>query len=158
MKIGITGDTHGNIKQFNQAMHLLHDCELVLHTGDFYRDIESLPEEQKKKVIAVSGNCDHEKQLPTERTISIAGRKIFLCHGHQFGVKSGLNRLYYKALEIEATIAIFGHTHVPALVKEKGIYLVNPGSASEPRVYGGPTCLRLNLQDPSKSEFLVISS
>ncbi len=158
MKIGIMGDTHGNTYQLNKAMELLRDCEMVLHTGDFYRDIRTLPIEQQKKITAVAGNCDYQKNIPSEKIIDVSGKRLFLCHGHHFGVKTGLNRLYYKALEVGANIAIFGHTHVPALVEENGIFLVNPGSASEPRIASEPTCLRLHLQEPFRSEFLAISS
>jgi len=158
MKIGIMGDTHGNTYQLKKAMELLRDCEKVLHTGDFYRDIQTLPIGQQKKITAVAGNCDYQKNIPSEEVIDVSGKRLFLCHGHLFGVKTSLNRLYYKALEVGADIAVFGHTHVPTLVEENGIFLVNPGSASEPRIDSSPTCLRLHLQEPSTSEFLVISS
>ncbi|RQD69175.1 MAG: metallophosphoesterase [Tindallia sp. MSAO_Bac2] len=158
MKIGVLGDTHGNIQQLNKAINMLEDCDKILHTGDFFHDIEKLEKHLQEKITAVAGNCDRQPGLPAEKILEIHNQKVFLCHGHQYGVKYDFNRLYYRALEVKADIAVFGHTHIPALVEEKGIYLINPGSASEPRISGDPTCLRLNLQKPSDSEFISISS
>ena len=42
------------------------------------------------------------------------GIKIFFTHGHKWGVKYSTDRLFYKAKEIGAQIALFGHTHTAA--------------------------------------------
>ncbi|SDY51459.1 metallophosphoesterase family protein [Tindallia californiensis] len=158
MKIGILGDTHGDIGQLKKALDALKDCEKILHTGDYYHDISSVAPSVKQNIMAVAGNCDRELDLPTEKIIKLHQHTILLCHGHRYGVKTNLQRLYYKALESACTIAVFGHTHVPTLVQESGIYLVNPGSATEPRINDQPTCLRLDLNNPLSSEFITISA
>ena len=38
-----------------------------------------------------------------------------------------INNLFYKALESNANIVFFGHTHNPTYFMEKGILFLNPG-------------------------------
>ena len=59
---------------------------------------------------------------------------MLITHGDRYGVKYELNNLYYRALEAEVDIALFGHTHIPYMEEVKGIWLFNPGSASLPRM------------------------
>ena len=47
------------------------------------------------------------------------------------GVKSGLTQLIGKGLEVGATVILFGHTHLPAVVSSAGMLLVNPGALKE---------------------------
>ena len=49
------------------------------------------------------------------------------------GVKYSTDRLFYKAKEIGAQIALFGHTHCRYYAYEEGIHILNPGSAGQPR-------------------------
>ncbi len=63
-------------------------------------------------------------------------KRFYMVHGHQYGVKMSLQSLYYRAKEKEADIVLFGHTHVPCCEQEDGIWLINPGSPSRPRLAG----------------------
>ena len=61
----------------------------------------------------------------------IYGRNVIITHG---------DRLYIDDFNLNAgDVFISGHTHVPELRMEGGIYLVNPGSPSRPRSSSGPT-------------------
>lgn len=69
--------------------------------------------------------------------VNLGGRRILLLHGHKQGVKNGLQRLYYHALESKADAVLFGHTHIPEMRREGELFMMNPGSPSFPR--GGHT-------------------
>ena len=56
-----------------------------------------------------------------------------MCHGHKYRVKLGIYSLLLRAKELNADIALFGHTHEKLLEKEDGIIILNPGST---RSYG----------------------
>jgi putative phosphoesterase len=91
-----------------------------------------------KPVWAVRGNCDLTKDVPEALTLVVEGATILLVHGHRQGVKHSLLRLGLYALEEEANLVLFGHTHVPVEELYEGATLYNPGSLGEPRG-GKPT-------------------
>ncbi len=59
-------------------------------------------------------------------------------HGHKYGVKSGRGRLYQAAVEKEAQLVLFGHTHEAEEFTMEGIRFFNPGSVGRgmERTYG----------------------
>ena len=59
--------------------------------------------------------------------LEVEGRRLFACHGHRYGVKSGTERLAEAAKARGCDIALYGHTHVPDVHEEKGILMINPG-------------------------------
>ncbi len=131
MKIGILGDTHGNQAGIAAAMKHFTDVDYILHTGDHHDDIGYILQSYGIKVLGVRGNCDWTGA--TEVIKSFGGKRILLCHGHQYNVKYSLNGIYYKGQEEEADIVVFGHTHVPLYIVENDMILFNPGSTSFPR-------------------------
>ena len=50
--------------------------------------------------------------------------------GHQFGVKFGMQKLYYAARERGAKLCLFGHTHEPYSDFDEDFFMVNPGPAA----------------------------
>ena len=63
-----------------------------------------------------------------------SNKKIMITHGHRYGVKYGLERLYFSALENEVDIVLFGHTHISLNEKYDNILFFNPGSLTHPRL------------------------
>lgn len=131
MKILIVSDSHGLVSELG-TLKKRHeeDVELFLHCGDSEL---SASEEVMKGYITVQGNCDYEDKFPTETTQEIADKKIFLTHGHLYGVKSSLNNLLYKAKEVGANIACFGHSHFLGMEVVDDVLFINPGSLRLPR-------------------------
>ncbi len=88
----------------------------------------------KDKIIAVRGNCDCEvDQMLLEfpimadySTLLLDNRKFFLSHGH-----------YWHPGHLPplgcADVLAFGHTHIPQITREEGIFCFNPGSLSLPK-------------------------
>lgn len=132
MKILVTGDTHGDNRLILECM-LKERPDSIIHLGDYTKDAEILFKALDIPIDIVRGNGDFEGNYSMEEVLKISGKKIFITHGHKYGVKQGIDKIYYKAMEVGADIALFGHTHVPLLLKESNIYIMNPGSPSLPR-------------------------
>ncbi len=142
VRIAIISDTHGKFKNVGRARKELGGrLDWMLHAGDHIADAARVGVSlgvDPSRVRAVAGNCDYTTPKPEELLLEIEGVKLYLVHGHNHGVKAGLQRLYYRAQEVGARVVIFGHSHVPALVDLDGVMLFNPGSLSEPRRPGEP--------------------
>ena len=147
MRIGIMSDSHGNTMAVDQAIQKAGQVDVWLHAGDLIQDAEYLSIVTGKEVIHVAGNCDWpQSSVPEEILIEKAGHKIFLSHGHIYGVKRGNSDYYRAALAKGADVAIYGHTHVAEIDEKKNCLMINPGSVSHPRDGQAQSFMVLNLQ------------
>lgn len=131
MKVLIVSDSHGLVSELG-VLKKRHgkEVDLFLHCGDSEL---AASEDVMEGYITVQGNCDYEDKYPTETIQEIAEKKIFLTHGHLYGVKSSLNSLLYKAKEVQADIACFGHSHYLGMEVVDDVLFINPGSLRLPR-------------------------
>ena len=131
MKIAIVSDSH-NMSPFalrNAAAALKpHHVDLLVHLGDGCEDVTLLAKELGVPCHAVKGNCDFAPDIAKEIVLPIKGRRILICHGHEHTVKMSLMRLYLRAQEVKADIALYGHTHYQRADQEGNILLLNPGA------------------------------
>ena len=67
------------------------------------------------------------------RVLILDDHRVLIAHGHTLGVKTGLLRAQYRALEMNADILLFGHTHVPLVDAASRPMMMNPGSIGDPR-------------------------
>lgn len=130
MLIAVISDSHGNRNSISKIKKKISDAEVLIFLGDGENDLNEITEEFHGEVYAVRGNCDFNGKYPEERIIEIKGKRIFMCHGHKYGVKYGYNSIYYKGKEIGADIVLFGHSHLPIIEEYDGLILLNPGSVS----------------------------
>lgn len=130
MKICIVSDSHGRTDRIEQAVSRHPGIDLLIHAGDHADDAAVVKDLQVK---AVAGNCDQPGTAKTEVLIDLHSIRILVTHGHRYHVKQGLLSLLYRARELKAQIAVFGHSHVPVIAEEEGILFINPGSLSHPR-------------------------
>lgn len=129
MKILVVSDSHGDFNTFNKLVQSQRKAEVVIFLGDGadeFEDIKYLYPE--KMFIGVKGNNDWGSSLPVFDERVIEGKKIFMTHGHTYGVKYGLSELQREAERRGADIALFGHTHQECIKYENGMYIMNPGS------------------------------
>lgn len=134
-RILVFSDTHGSIDGAEKAFDSIAGVTGVIHLGDYTTDADRLSEHiAPVPFYNIAGNNDFFTDLPMEKVIEIAGKKIFLCHGHQY-VRgyTDMSQLIEKSVELKADIALFGHTHIPFNEKIDGILYANPGSISWPR-------------------------
>lgn len=134
MKILVVSDTH----RFNFFLEKVIDnvgkIDMVIHCGDAEGSEELLRDKfYTSAVVVVAGNNDYFSKLPKEACFDIEGRKVFVTHGHNYQVNTGIDYLLSAAKTRGADIVMFGHTHIPMMEKRDGIVVLNPGSISSPR-------------------------
>jgi len=157
VRIAVVSDTHGDIKQAVHALNRLLPLDFILHLGDYVGDGVELEKKIGVQVIGVKGNCDFTSKLPEDRLIEVADKKIFMTHGHHYDVKWNQQRLFYKGLEMNADIILFGHSHVPVHFEADGVLVINPGSTSHPRGNSEKSCALLEVGKNIKAELLILA-
>lgn len=128
MKILIFSDSHGNTQAL---MNAVFDTapQLILHLGDYERDCAAVRKAYPDICLrAVRGNGDLRGAEPDYDEFLIEGKRIFMTHGHLYGVKTGLDSLLNAGFLRGADIILFGHTHIPFNRNYDGLLLLNPGS------------------------------
>ena len=80
---------------------------------------------------AVRGNNDWGSREELAVSFLVNGVRFYACHGHEWHVKYGLDRLCYAAMECQAQVALYGHAHHAQVDLERGMYLVNPGAVCD---------------------------
>ncbi len=131
MKAIIFSDSHKMINPMLNAIEKEKDIDFIIHAGDMLCDVEDLkiiyPD---TNIIYVKGNNDYwERNADDERFFTLADTKIFLTHGHTYGVKYSSAAILKRSNELGADICIFGHTHSAVCEKVGNLWLFNPGTA-----------------------------
>ncbi len=131
MKAVIVSDSHNNFGSIRDIIEKERQINLIIHAGDVQRDVEDIERAYPMLACAaVLGNNDFfVRDMPYDRVFTFGNKKIFLTHGHRYGVKQSLLRVRMRALEEGADICIFGHTHIPYCENINGIWMVNPGTS-----------------------------
>lgn len=153
-RILLISDSHGSGKAFrNIIMQYGRHCDALAFCGDGTADICALfneaainPElkESLPPVAAfVQGNGDpgfypvnfgtKSLVIPARQTLNAGGVKIFICHGHREGVNFGYKQLEETARDAGCSVALYGHTHIPNIIKTRHVSIYNPGSIGIPR-------------------------
>ena len=142
MEFLIFSDSHGRATAMHEALaRQVRDPDAILFLGDGLRDAEWL-DSGGSALFMVRGNCDWfgGGDTPDEQTLPFEGHKLFLTHGHLYGVKGGIGALIAHAATLGADVVLFGHTHQPvcqtlpagetvgATKLSRPMHLFNPGS------------------------------
>ena len=136
MLIAVFSDSHGEINAMCAAIDE-NKPDLVLHLGDHARDAEALQRELPGLDIRfVRGNCDWSSDAEEVLTPVADGVRIFMTHGHRYGVKCTLDSLANAAHFSGAALALFGHTHQSEYRRMGDVTLFNPGAAGSGGSYG----------------------
>lgn len=130
-KILVVSDSHGVTKELGELKKRhQHEVDLMIHCGDSQLMAD---DRNMDGFVAVRGNCDSDIRYPMDRLEVVAGKKVYVTHGHKYSVKISLMSLNYRAIELEADIVCFGHSHVLGAEMINGILFLNPGSILLPR-------------------------
>lgn len=132
MLVAVVGDTHGRIDRVQIELHH-KKLDYLLFTGDFYEDGVKLAGNLRVPFAGVRGNSDFARKGKKEQILDLNGYRVYVVHGHQYGVKRSLNNLWYRGEEVKAELVLFGHTHVPCCEQIEGRWFFNPGSPTYPR-------------------------
>jgi len=112
--------------------------DMIIHAGDHSSDAEYIEKLFPNiPVKYVRGNCDFSS-APLELIVEVCGKKIFLTHGHFYGVKYEYDYLTIKnrAKELSCDAVVFGHTHKSICDKGTDLTLLNPGSVCYSKTFG----------------------
>jgi putative phosphoesterase len=146
LRIAVAGDSHGRIETVARSIQKA-EPDYLFFTGDHYSDGKKLARWLDIDWCGVMGNCDYGRKGKQEQQVTMAGRTFYLVHGHQYGVKRSLNSLFYRGQELGVDLVLFGHTHVSLCEKIAGIWFINPGSASLPRLGGTGSYALIDLDE-----------
>ncbi len=124
----VISDTHGRRGAIDRVRPLFAENHYIVHLGDGSADMRPVFQEYPDKTYFCCGNCDFSGYGREEFVLEAEGVRIFCCHGHRYGVKSGTDRLAARAKELDCGVALYGHTHRAAIEERDGVLLVNPGS------------------------------
>ena len=156
MKVLVISDTHGRHDLLRRAIGQEAPIDLLIHAGDVEGDLdEILGPKREYDVKAVAGNMDRWGNMDAVTVFPLGGHKVFLAHGHHYGVSYTKQELREAAKETGCDIAIFGHTHMPFMEVQDDILLLNPGSASKPRQQGLTKTYAVITLDPRTDEYDV---
>lgn len=133
LTVAVFSDTHGNTARMLNAVRAQRP-DVLIHLGDHDRDAERLREAFPDiELHVVRGNCDFDPDTPLTEVVELGPVTAFLCHGHSYDVKWGVDRLVYAAQEEGCALALYGHTHVPDSQEIGGVKVVDPGTAGQGR-------------------------
>lgn len=140
-RIGLISDTHGLVRA---SVHpALAGVEMILHAGDVGGD-EILEELRLiAPVHAVAGNTDIPGEHDPDITVTVAGVRIHVSHGHEVGAPTPAN----LAARYDADVVVYGHTHQQLVTRLGERIIVNPGAAGPRRFRLQPSVAVLTIAD-----------
>lgn len=158
MKIVVVSDTHGYVDGVVELINRLDDIDLVIHLGDYVDDAIDIKHSIDVKIEYIKGNCDVYSKVDAlkEKILKIEGYEILLTHGHDYDVKYGLDKLYYRCKELGVDVALFGHSHVWCVENYDDVLFVNPGSPTIPRGGNKASCALLTIGEEIEVKYLQL--
>ena len=154
MLIGIISDTHGLLRP--QVFTAFEGVEHILHAGDVGPPDLLAELEAIAPVTAVWGNTDGfdvRERVPEEAHLELAGVRIVVVHGQQFGSPTPA---LVAAAYPDAGLVVFGHSHQPVIRRVGEVLAVNPGSAG-PRRFRHPVCVALAELEAGRVEARLVT-
>ncbi len=165
MTIGAIADTHvdgwrrrtdGDPLSATIRTHFA-GVDVILHAGDigdpaFIEWLETIA-----PVHAVHGNMDRmdaRRRFPPCVLLELGGRSIGLTHGN--GPPHGIRDRIRTFFEPPVDIIVFGHTHEPLVLWERGILFVNPGSPTDTRFAEMNALARITLDDTPHARIITL--
>lgn len=136
MKVLVVSDTHGYLENLERAVEAEAPFDLLVHCGDVEGQERRIETIARRPAWIVAGNNDYFGKLPKELTFYIGKNKVFLTHGHTFGIGYDPDRIFIEARKRGCSIVLAGHTHAPMIREKDQVLLMNPGSLTYPRQQG----------------------
>lgn len=138
MKILVLSDSHAGLSFMRRCVEIIKP-QAVIHLGDYYEDAQALQEDHSHIPFhMVAGNCDRYRCPINAREMlcyEVGGVMLYMTHGHNQRVKSGIGGLTAEARRLGARAALYGHTHIADCHQEEdGLWVLNPGSCGH---FGG---------------------
>lgn len=133
MRICVLSDSHGDYATLYNLFQGLENIDKIMFLGDGIREIKEISAKFHIPAVMVKGNNDLGMLKPFDRVEEIESYRLFLTHGHNYMVYSVKHLLIQRAKDLNCSVVLFGHTHIPYHEEMDGIILYNPGSIRYPR-------------------------
>lgn len=148
MRIIVFSDIHKKLDAMLRIFEANENVDMFIFLGDGENELDDVkmlyPD---KRILNVCGNCDYNSMSDNIGITNVMGKRIMFLHGHTHSVNYGTERVLDLARKNKVDILLFGHTHQRLLSYVDGIYLFNPGSASQPRDGKGPSYGFIDITD-----------
>jgi len=144
--IGIISDTHGVLPV--EVFDLFAGVNQIIHAGDIGSDDILIELGTIAPVVAVFGNMDHgdvRRKLKERLDFHLCGFDFVVTH-------IPMGTTYFE----KPTIRISGHTHSASVVEKNGSYIINPGTASQPRRSAVRSVAKLMLLGNAKADAHIL--
>ena len=146
MKVVVFSDAHGSRILVERILSFNPDADYFISLGDSELPLDFLMD---LDIIAIKGNYPRDAGLAYESKLVIEGKKLYLTHGHKYGVHKSLMKLLKYVLSQDFDIVLYGHTHIARADKVNDMLIMNPGSIKSPRSKTLPSYLILNITKDS---------
>ena len=92
-RLTVFSDSHGSSGALRESIELhRRDTDCFIFLGNGCREAVPLLEDCGKAYQVVPGNCDmFVGGMPESLTLDLGAARIFICHGHRYGVKGTLS-------------------------------------------------------------------
>lgn len=150
MKVVVFSDAHGNKEGIKRLIEFNPDAYYVISLGDtelkhsFLLDLD---------IVAIKGNYPRDGGFVFENILELEDKRLFVTHGHKYGVNTEMRKLLAKGMETEVDIVLYGHTHIPKVDNVAGVLYINPGSMTSQRNDTEPSYLILNIEKGEKTTY-----
>ncbi|ARI76876.1 metallophosphoesterase [Halobacillus mangrovi] len=136
-KVLIMSDSHGLTEEVTEVKERHKgEVDAMLHCGDSELAYDS---NELQGFHYAKGNCDFEPEMENDQVVTVGDVTFLVTHGHLYQIKSTLMPLSYRAEEVGAQVACFGHSHIAGGEKVNDTLFINPGSLRLPRDREEPT-------------------
>ncbi|MGI8316870.1 metallophosphoesterase family protein [Halobacillus mangrovi] len=136
-KVLIMSDSHGLTEEVTEVKERHRDeVDAMLHCGDSELSYDSI---ELQDFHYAKGNCDFQPEMENDQVVTVGDVTFLVTHGHLYQIKSTLMPLSYRAEEVGAQVACFGHSHIAGAETVNGTLFINPGSLRLPRDREEPT-------------------
>ena len=155
MKVVVFSDAHGNKEVIKRVLEFNPDAGYVISLGDselphsFLLDLD---------IVAIKGNYPRDGGFVFESILEVEDRRLFLTHGHKYGVSKDMRKLLAKGMQTEVDLVLYGHTHIPKFDNVSGVFYMNPGSLHSPRSGTPASYLILNIEKGKEITYMFRES
>lgn len=156
MRVLIVSDTHGDTGNLDRVLEKELPVDALVHCGDVGQDEDYIRQRAECPCYIIAGNNDWSLELDRELRTTLDGYRVWITHGHQYGVSAGTEYLQKAGRERGADIVMFGHIHTPVLEEIPEMVILNPGSLTFPRQTGWkPSYIIMETDSQRKLHFQV---
>lgn len=156
MKILIVSDTHRYHENYLYVLSKVAPVDMVIHCGDIEGSEYTIVQGAGCPVQMVQGNNDFFSDLPKEKEFQLGKYKVWLTHGHTYGVTVSNHLIKAEAMDKGVDIVMYGHSHKPVIEREEGIIAINPGSLTYPRQEGKkPSFIIMEIDKNGEAHFTI---